>query len=288
MVHLNRARSSSSGRAWISQVALVSLVTLAVVLSTSAVEARGRGRQNAAAAAAARKKQMIASLQKRLAVARQVLAAAENQQQMSQSEVNQAVAKLSEIRVSMDADEEDAAESAKSLHDIEDTILDKSSEFRIAQEALDTAKDDLHAILHKFIPQLDDDRDLSDEACRLSDMAKLSADSRKKLEENKNYQSAVELLKTQARAVGQLRQELLQADPQWVATRKEAADLAGKLRKERAQASATGIGSLDDRKTLRTAKSVAGEARLAIIQCEAVLRRLGAKPAAPPKKSSGG
>lgn len=261
------------------------LVAVAVILSTSHAEAQRRGRgRSAAAAAAARKKQMIASLQKRLAAARQVLAAAENQTRMSQSEVDQAVSKLSEIRTSMEAEEQEAAEAAKSLHEIEDTVLEKSSEFRAAENLLDTAKEDLHAILHKLAPKLGEPDD-SDESCRLGDMARLSSEDRKRLEESKDYQSATETLHTQARTVAQLRQKLLQADPQWVATRKEAAELATKLRQERAQASTTGIGSLDDRKTLRTAQSVAAEARLAIMQCEAMLQRLGAKPAAPPKKS---
>ncbi len=274
--------SSSRCRGLFSPLVLIAVVTLALVLSSSEAEAQRRGRSGAAAAAA-RKRAMIASIQSRLTAARQLLAAAENQTQMSQGEVNQAVSKLSEIRTSLESDEQEAAEAAKSLHEIEDAVLDKSSEFRLLEQALDTAKDDLHAVVHKVIKRLGKHADVADDTCRMADMAQLSNEERKRLEEDKDYQKAVELMEAQARKVTQLRQKLFQADPQWVAVRKEAADATRKARQERAQASATGIGSLDDRRNLRTAKGIAADARVAIAECEVLLQRLGAKPAAPPK-----
>lgn len=276
--------SSSRCRGWFSPLVLMALVAMAVILASTEAEAQRRGRgRGGAAAAAARKRAMIAGVQKRLTAARQLLAAAENQTQMSQGEVNQAVSKLSEIRTSLESDEQEANEAAKSLHEIEDAVLDRSSEFRLAEQALDMAKDDVHAVLHKVIQRLGDHPDTTDDACRMADMAQLSNDERKRLEENKDYQKAVELMKAQAREVTQLRQKLFQADPQWVSVRKEAAEATRKARQERAQASATGIGSLDDRRNLRTAKSIAADARVAIAECEALLQRLGAKPAPPPK-----
>jgi len=260
----------------------MALVTLAVILSSSEAEAQRRGR-GGAAAAAARKRAMIAGVQKRLTAARQLLAAAESQTLMSQGEVNQAVSKLSEIRTSLESDEQEANEAAKSLHEIEDAVLDKSSEFRLLEQALDTAKDDVHAVIHKVIKRLGDHPDTTDDTCRMSDMAHLSNEERKRLEENTDYHKAVELMEAQARKVTQLRQKLFQADPQWVSVRKEAAEATRKARQERAQASATGIGSLDDRRNLRTAKGIAADARVAIAECEALLQRLGAKPAPPPK-----
>lgn len=278
---------------WLSRALLVTLAaTMLLVLSANQADAARRRRRgsSSAAAAAARKKQMIASLQKQLALAKQVLSTAESKAQMSQGEVDKAVSELSQIRTSLEADEEDMTDASKSLNELEADILEKQSfgsEYKLALQSLQTAKEDLHALIHKKFPGLPAHSDMADESARLADLAAIAGESRTKLNEDEEYQSAAKLVESLARKVAQVRQKLFAEDPQWELARKEVADATRKVREERAQASATGIGSLDDRHNLRTAQGVAAAARGTIAQCEMMLARLGAKPAAPtaPKKS---
>jgi chromosome segregation ATPase len=260
-----------------------------LLLSASQAEARPR-RYSSAAAAAARKKQMIATLQKQLAAARQVLSAAENQAQLSQGEVNQAISKLSDIRSSMELEEENAREAAKELNELETEILAKESfgsEYKQTQTALVTAKESLHELFHKRFPKMPKHA-VDDEAAKLHELAAVTSEDRKVLEGDKEYQEAAELVEMLGKKLAAIKKKLFEADSEWDAARKESAEATKKVREGKSQASATGIGSLDDRKNLRNATNVAAYARGMIMQFEMQLARLGAKPAAPPKGSQSG
>lgn len=248
---------------------------------------RGRSRQSAAAAKAA-KQRTISAVQKQVAAARQVLAAAESQSAMSQTQVTQAVDKLSEIREAIKSAQAGTQEAANLLQDIEAEIVGEQtpdSELVRAQANLETATQTLHRVMHRVVT-LPDDSDKSNDAGRLGDLAKLSPEERDRLEQDPAYQTARDNWKTAARNFKQCRQKLLEADEDWVAARQDLADAKQSVHESEQQSQTAGLGSLGDRQDLRQAQNIAATARAAVAQGEARLRQLGVNPSAGQASSS--
>ena len=275
---------------------LVVLVAVALLLVDFSAEAeaakrrrRGSSRHSRAAAAQARKQQMIKSIQQQVAVARQVLDAAESQAAMSQAQVNQALSKLSGIREDIERGHDDAEQAAKTLHGIEAEILAEQqpdSDLVRAQAILAEAKDDMHDAMHRLIRLPDVDEKPGD-AARLTDLANLSPVQRKLLENDNDYQAAQDQMREAGRNVDQVRQKLLRAESNWVAARQDLAEARRRSRDESQQAKTAGLSSLGDRQDLRKAQDVATAARTIIAKGEALLRQLEEKSSSSNATSSG-
>lgn len=255
---------------------LMVLALLAIASSALDVHARGRGRSSARQAAAARKQQLIKVLQQQLTVARQVLAAAESKQSMSSHEVNQAISQLSDLRTSIDEAQVDAREAAKTLHEIEAEILAQqsaNSDVVKSEAVLAQAKTRLHAAIHQVIA-LPDDFDKPAESARLGDLAKMTDEDRKRLDNHDEYLKAKRELTDATRRLSHSKKVLLEQDADWVAARDQLREAEQTAQRGKQQATTVGVGSLDARQDLRKSQAVASTAREMIGQLEFRLRQL--------------
>jgi len=240
---------------------------------------RNRNR-SAAAAASARKAQLVNTLQRQVATARQMLAAAESNTAMSQAEVNQALVKLSGIRVEIESAEDDVVQALKTQHAIEAEILAeqaKDSELAKALVAEAQAKEEIHLAIHGAL-HLPGHEAKSVDTARLVDVATLSDIQKRTLEEDQKYRVAKEALKETAAQVERLQQKLFQDDPDWIAAQRDLSDARQRELAGEQHAKTVGGSSFGDKQALSKSKHVADAARALVNQGEARLRQLGAKP----------
>lgn len=221
---------------------------------------------------------MIAQIQRQVAAAQQVLAAATAKGSMSQQQVDAALSQLSTLHQNIAAARVDVAETTKTLRAIEEEILDEQaddSEYVLAAKALDKAKDDLNQIVHSYA-HLPHQSGKSGDALRFFELAKMSSENRRTMEADSKYRLAKLKMEHAAKVVDGVRQKLFQADAEWVEAAKDLAQAEKDARQNSQQASTVGLGSLGDKQNLRNAQKLAAMAQAIIIQGQARLRSLGA------------
>lgn len=267
-------------RRTLKPMAIVLLALLTLVSCLTDVEARGRGRSRAAAAAAkARKAQMIKVLQQQLAVARQILAAAESKTALSASEVSQAFGALGQLRQSAEQSQADVKEAAKTLRDIEQEIWEEQTADSQARKdviAFEQAKQDLHDVIHRLAKVMDKAHTSAD-AGRLADLASLPEADRARLEADPIYKGAVQRATELGKNAGISRQQLFEKDAEWLAARDDLREAQKCAVEGQQQATSVAVGAAGDRQDLRRAGNVAAAARMTVFQLETQLRQLGVK-----------
>lgn len=262
---------------------VIALTALILVNSVS-TEALARGRshhrgRSSAAAAAARKKQMIQSIQNQVAVARQVLAAAESQTAMSEQELGAVRERLVAARSEIEAAGSEERKAREELREIESSILSDQgpeSPSGKAQAAVDEAQQALDRQLHRLVSLPEHAAELT-AADRSADARLLSASDRGTVRNDAQYQSALGRLTSAKRDFAQIRDDLLKRTPEWIAASKAVAEAHQKESKLKQDGNTGAIRSMPAKRNLRTAQDVAAAARATVVQGEAMLRQLGVK-----------
>lgn len=271
-------------------IAITALVLVDAV-STEAL-ARGRGHhrgRSSAAAAAARKKQMIQTIQNQVAIARQVLAAAESQAAMSEKELSAARERITAARSEIEAAGSEERNAREELREIESSILgDQGPESPLgkAQAAIDEAQQAIDRELHRVVSLPEHALKLT-AADRAADARLLSASDKETLRNDGQYQSALNGLEGAKRDFARIREDLLKRNPEWVAASKAVAEAHRKETRLKQDSNSGALPAMSTKRNLRTSQDVAAAARATIAQGEAMLRQLGVKSvggASKPKK----
>ncbi|MCA9073302.1 MAG: hypothetical protein KDA84_30470, partial [Planctomycetaceae bacterium] len=223
--------------------------------------------------------------------AKKVLAAAESKANMSQSELQQAMANLSAIETELDNVQDEVQEATKALRETEDEITKaqgRNSELGKAQVALDRAKNRSHQIIHEILrlpPHEDEDTEGRSQA-RLTDLAKLSTSQRQTLESDARYKEVLDKLHEAGQQVERTKKTLFEANTDWNAAHEELVNAQQKLREERKQAKTSGAETSRSKLKVKNVQSVAATARAIIAQGEARLKMLSRMPSGGSRSSS--
>lgn len=259
-------------------------VVALVMVSIASTEAVARGRRHhqgrsAAAAAAVRKKQMTQTIQNQVAVARQVLAAAESQAAMSEKELSAARERLAAARGEIEAAGSEERQAREELREIESSIIDDQgpeSPLGKAQSAIDAAQQALDRELHRVVSLPEHAVKLT-AADRAADARVLSATDKEALRNDAQYQLTLGGLESAKRNFALIRQDLLNRSPEWVAASKAVAEAHRKETKLKQESNSAALPSMSTKRNFRTSQDVAAAARATIAQGEAMLRQLGVK-----------
>jgi chromosome segregation ATPase len=232
---------------------------------------------------------MIQTIENQVAVARQVLAAAESQAAMSEKELSVVRERITAARSEIEAAGSEEHKAREELREVESGILsDQGPESPLgkAQAAIDEAQQTLDRELHRVVSLPEHAVKLT-AADRSADARLLSASDRETLRNDSQYQSALGRLEGAKRNYAQLREDLLKRNPEWVAASKAVAEAHRKESKLKQDSNSGVLPAMPAKRSLRTSQEVAAAARATIAQGEAMLRQLGVKNvggASKPKK----
>lgn len=261
---------------------IVAILGISSVLSDNAAAVPYRGRSSysgrAAAAAKAQRAKMVKNLQNQVSSARQVLTNLESQAVMTQSQLTAASTQLEGIQQGIEDIQHDAADAAKSLHEIESEILlaqTSSSEYSKANTAVDAAKKAVHLAIHEVLNlSLEDDQPSIDPV--RDHMKNISDSQRDSLQTDARYKEANTTLREAIRNVGQVRTKLFQDSKDWAAAHQDLIDANHKKHEEEKTRRQTGTAVTGKKHELQNMASIAANARSIIAQGEFQLRQMGA------------
>lgn len=263
---------------------LTLLLLAALVIAPESAYARSRSsnRNSGAAAAAARRKQQIASIQQQIAQAKQILAAAEGQVQMSQTDVNAAVSKLQGISSELSNMKTEHDAQLRELHELETKLLDGQPDGSPLDKADDDVERKLQALDEAFheatgIPQ---HREPATSAIRAAEMRNLTAEQKAALEISAGYQVAQKELKDAVTHLESCKMDVLKADSGWNRLHGDYVDASKKMAATKSNSQGSGLDSLRAHQGLTKSKKLADAARNAIAQGEMQIRQLGGNPSA--------
>jgi len=267
-----------SRRAAVTVVVITALVLVNIATNEALARGRSRGRSSAAAAAA-RKKQTIQTIQNQVAVARQVLVAAESQTAMSEKELAAVRERITATRGEIEAAGSEEREALAALRETEADILDDQgpeTPLGKAKAALDEAQRALDVELHRVVSLPEHAATLTP-AERSAEARALSAKDRQTLQSDTQYLLALSSLENAKRDYARVREDVFKRDPEWVAASKAVGEAHRKESKAKRDGSAGALPAMSTKRNLRTSQEVAAAARATIAQGEAMLRQLGVK-----------
>lgn len=272
-------------RALISYRAFAILLLASLVLAPESAYARSRSRNrnSGAAAAAAKRQQQIATIQKQIAEAKKVLAMAEGQAQMSQTDVNAAVGKLQGISSELGSMKTEHDAQLRALHELETKLLDGQPDGSPLDKADDDVERKLQALDEAFheatgIPQ---HKEPATSAIRAAEMRALTPEQKNLLEISGSYQTAQKELKDAVAHLESCKQDVLKADSEWNRLHNEYVEASKKMQAAKGVSQGSGLDSLKAHQGLNKSKKLAEAARNAIAQGELQIRQLGGNPNAP-------
>lgn len=258
----------------------VAVLFLMHLLSPDALTAPPRrGRSSGAAAAAAKKKQAIQTIQNQVAVARKVLTTAESQATMSGEQLNAVRDRLTAARSKMEAANSEERQAREALRRIEAKIISEQgpeSSLGKAQASIDEAQQALDRELHRLVSLPEHEAEAT-AADRSADARLLSAKDKHTLRNDAQYQSVLGRLESAKRKHAEIRKDLLERSPEWLAASQTVAETHVKENKLEQDANRSAVPAASAKRTLRTSQEVAAAARATIAQGEAMLRQLGVK-----------
>ena len=264
-------------------LALLLLAALVIAPDSVYARSRSRNRNNSAAAAAAKRKQQIATIQKQITEAKKILAAAEGQVQMSQSDVNAAVSKLQGVAGELGSLKTEHDEQLRALHELETKLLDAQPE----GSALDKADDDVERKLQALDITFHEATGIAQHvepatsATRAAELRSLTADQKNLLEISPSYQVAQKELKDAVAYLESCRMEVLKGDSDWNRLHNEYVAATKKLQESKGNSQGSGLESLRAHQGLTKSKKLADAARQMIALGEMQIRQLGGNPNAP-------
>jgi hypothetical protein len=226
------------------------------------------------------KKQMAAQIQQQIDAAKKVLAAAESQASMTQAELGQEMAKLSQLEGEVDEARVQVTHAAKALHAVEADLLENlptTCALAQAQSAVEQKRREVHQAMHRILNLPDHAGDLRDADMGrlvLDDLAHLTAAQRAALKDDTGYQTLQTELREAGTHADQARRELFESDPDWTAAQKELAQAQQDLAEERRETKTAAADSGRDKRQLYTTQSLAAQARAIIVQGELRLKQL--------------
>jgi HlyD family secretion protein len=262
---------------------LAGALAVVTALSVSPTLAQARGRGNNGAAQRAARQAMINNLQQTLAGARQTLSAAQAQMSQAQSEIEASKSRVQEAKNSHDSAKSDERSSHQSLDQIEAELFEKAgptSEIGKAHAEYVEAEDEFKAAND----QLFNSSEYKDKVAALesADRAKLLPEIKKEAKSNDSrYQHALARLNLTRTRWKQLRMQMVQNSPEWMAASKSVREAQSEENKADANAKSGAMARLPAAAKMRDAKSVYLAAMETIMTCEAQLRAMGVNPAPP-------
>ena len=116
-------------------------------------------------------------------------------------------------------------------------------------------------------------------ADRAADTRALSVKDKQTLRSDPQHQSAQGKLESAKRRCAQIRKDLLEGSPEWLAASHTVAEAHVKENKLEQDSNRSAVPAVSAKRSLRTSHEVAAAARATIAQGEAMLRQLGVKNA---------
>ena len=257
------------------------LMALSILATSAQARSRSRNRNSGAAAAAAKRKAMIASLQLQIAEAKKVLAAAESNVQMSQSEVSAAVGKLQSIASEMKGMNTEHDSQLRALHEREKQVLDGVAEGSPLDKADDNLEDKLQALDHTFhsATGISQHEEPATSASRAAELRSLTPEQKKALEIHAGFLEAQKDVKNAVSNLEHEKMEVLKADSEWARLHAEYVESSKSLRSSKGQGQGAALDSLKAHQGLNKSQKLADAAREFIAQGELKIRQLGGTPA---------
>ena len=259
-------------------------LTLLLCLPAPAGNKR-RGTHRSTKAVAAERKKTIQTIEQQIRDARKVLADAESQATLSEQQLQGLRHAIEAARKAMEPAETDKDNPADVFEGIEAEILEAQgpkSEIGRAKAAFDAAREAVHREYRRVLSRpAEDDEDAPPQAA-----TRMSKEEMEKLKQDDGYQSAIQKLKTAKQEYAILHKEVIEQCPQWTDAMEAARERQQDQSKAK-QTTAAGTGQrLAAKRSLRTAKENAADARAVIAEGEARLREMGVQP--PRDKANGG
>ncbi len=242
---------------------------------------------------AAARQRMIQAAQANLAAARKAQALAQVQMHEAQGTIDTANARIRAAKSSMDEAKSEEHNSHMSLQEIQARLIEETgpnSEISKAHAALLAAFDEFHD-QNKRVLDSDEYKskvaELTEPEDRLKKLPKVREEVFKS---DDQYQSALNRVKEEKVKFGQLRTAMVRSSPEWMAMSEQVREAIKSQNHAEIEAIGGGSAKMRAKYRLRDAQEVYAAATMTINQCEAILRRLGVKPApqqpSPPSASA--